>query len=141
MIGRDSAARVIAAHGTSDLQSIVKAEGLVVKTRHPWPARFEDVYVYPHIFVPRSLHPSRFRTLVAHSLGHHFLHAGNQVWLRGFDRIWSWKQEHQAEEFAAWLTMPESEDLELVYGDSEGVAKKYRVTEELAKVRMKDREE
>jgi hypothetical protein len=97
MIGRDAATRVIAKHGTSDFKKIVKAEGLVVKTLHPWRARYEDAYVYPHIFVPRHLPASQFRTLVAHSLGHHFLHDGNQVWLRGFDRIWSWKQEHQAE--------------------------------------------
>ena len=136
MIGRDAAARVIAKHGTSDLKKIVKAEGLVVKTLHPWRARYEDAYVYPHIFVPRHLPASQFRTLVAHSLGHHSLHDGNQVWLRGFDRIWSWKQEHQAEEFAAWLAIPASEAPELAYMGVEDVVRKYRVNEELLRVRI-----
>ena len=130
---------MIAKHGTSDLKAIVKAEGLVVKTRHPWRARFEDAYVYPLIFVPRGLHPSRFRTLVAHSLGHHFLHTGNQVWLRGFDRIWSWKQEHQAEEFAAWLTIPESEESELEQMSPEAAARTYQLSAELVAVRMEER--
>ena len=141
MIGRETAARVIASHGTSDLKAICKAEGLVVKTRHPWLARFDDTYVYPHIFVPRHLPPPKFRTLVAHSLGHHFLHNINQVWLRGFDRIWSWKQEHQAEELAAWLTIPASEEPELAYMGLEDVARKYRVDEELAALRMQGRGE
>ena len=34
------------------------------------------------------------------------MHAGNQIWLRGFDTAWSAKQEPQADELAASLTIP-----------------------------------
>ena len=137
MLGCDAAERVIAKQGTSDLRTIVRSEGLLVETRLPWHARFDDLFAYPLILVPKDLSSADFRTCVAHCLGHYVLHGGqNQVWLRGYDRIWSWKQEHQAEEFAAWLTIPESDDPELVYGSPEDVAKKYRVTEELARVRL-----
>ena len=141
MIGREAAGQVIADHETSDLMTIVKAQGLVVEILHPWEARFEDTYFYPCIFVPKDLSPAAFRTRVAHSLGHHFLHGGNQAWLRGFDRIWSWKQEHQAEEFAAWMTIPESEDPWLDYLSVGEVARKYRVDEKLADIRLRYREE
>ena len=141
MIGKEEAARVIADHGTSDLMAIVKAQGLVVKTLHPWRARYEDAYVYPHIFVPQDLSVTALSTRIAHSLGHHFLHDGNQAWLRGFDRIWNWKQEHQAEEFAAWLAIPASEGPELAYMGVEDVVRKYRVDEKLADIRLRYREE
>ena len=141
MIGKEEAARVIGDHGTSDLMAIVKAQGLVVKILHPWQARFEDTYLYPYIFVPQDLSVTALRTRIAHSLGHHFLHDGNQAWLRGFDRIWSWKQEYQAEEFAAWVTMPESEDPWLNYLSARDVARKYRVDEKLAELRLRYREE
>ena len=137
MIGREVAARTIARHGTSDLDTIVKAEGLRVETRHPWRVRFDDLLIYPLILVPRDLSPADYRTRVAHSLGHHFLHDGNQAWLRGFDRIWSWKQEYQAEEFAAWVTMPESEDPWLDYLSARDVVRKYRVDEKLADIRLR----
>ena len=140
MIGREAAARVIVSHGTSDLKAIVEAEDLVVKTKHPWEARFDDTYFYPHIFVPRNLHPADFRTRVAHCLGHHFMHEGSQIWLRGFDRMWSWKQEHQAEQFAAWVTIPASEEPEVSYMGLEDVVRKYRVNEELAALRMQGRD-
>ena len=131
-IGRDVAARVIAKHRTDDLKQIVQAEGLVIRTRHPWRVRFEDAFVYPVIYVPRHLRSAPFRSRVAHCLGHHFMHAGNQIWLKGWDSIWAVKDERQADDFAAWLLMPESET-ELIGGMSvQEVGRAYRVDEGLA---------
>ncbi len=64
----------------------------------------------------------------------------SQVWLRGFDRIWSWKQDAQAEEFAAYLTVPESENPGLYNMSPEDVARKYLITVELAELRLRDME-
>ena len=136
MIGRETAARVIESHGTADLESIVEAEGLIVKTRHPWKGSFDDLYVYPHIFVPRGLSTADFRSRVAHCLGHHFLHPGNQIWMRGLDRAWSWKMEHQAEEFAAWLLVPKDQSDDVKRMSIAEVAARYQVDEKLAEVRM-----
>ncbi len=136
MIGKDTAAQVIKKFRTNDLLTIIRIEGLEIRNRHPWQAGFEDAYVYPVIYLPKDLPIAEFRTRVAHCLGHHFVHVdSSQVWLRGFDWVWAAKQERQAEEFAAWLTMPESDD------PSEGVlpvadvARMHRVTEELVRVR------
>ena len=67
---------------------------------------------------------------------HHFMHEGNQVWFKDVDPLWNWKQERQAEEFAAWLTVPASEDADLLYMGPSELARRYRITEELARVRL-----
>ena len=69
-------------------------------------------------------------------LDHPFLHEGNQVWYMDVDHIWAWKQERQAEEFAAWLTVPATEDADLLYTTPSQIARTYRITEELARVRL-----
>ena len=135
MIGREAAAQLIAKHKTSDLRTLVKKEGLVVKTRYPWKARFEEAFVYPFIFVPRYLSRPAFRSRVAHALGHHLLHAGNQVWMRGFDRIWNLKQEQQAQEFASYLLIPKEQELFMTHISIETFARMYAVEEELVRVR------
>ena len=137
MIGRDIAARVIASHGTADLESVVEAEGLIVETRHPWKGNFQDLYVYPHIFVPRGLSAAELRSRVAHCLDHHFLHPGNQIWMRGLDRAWSWKMEYQAEEFAAWLLVPEDQSDEVKWMSIAEVATRYQVDDRLAEARIR----
>jgi IrrE N-terminal-like domain len=45
----------------------------------------------------------RARRLVAHALGHHFLHTGNQVSGGSLPADWFHKHERQAEAFAATL--------------------------------------
>jgi Zn-dependent peptidase ImmA (M78 family) len=135
--GRDKARQVIAAHGTNSPEAIARAEGLSIVERHPWPARFQDIFVSPVIFVPRAASASQRRVLVAHCLGHHFLHEGNQVWLRGFDSVWTRKLERQAEEFAAFLLIPEREEPWLSGVGPGETAARYGVTEELVTLRQR----
>lgn len=108
MLGRRRAAEVLARYGVPDLEAIVIGEGLEVVELDRRAGRLQEVFVTPAIFLPRQAGLSQRRTLVAHCLGHHFLHAGNQMWFSRFNRIWSWKQERQADEFVAWLTIPDS---------------------------------
>ena len=61
------------------------------------------------IVVRRDLTRRWKRWYMAHCLGHHFLHAGNQLWLRKKDEWWWRRQEREADEFAAYLLMPEEE--------------------------------
>ena len=88
------------------------------------------------IFIPHHVTIGEQRAKVAHTLGHHFLHVGNQHWLWQRDWVWAARQEHQAEEFAAWLTVPASEDADLLYMAPAEMARTYRITEELARVRL-----
>ena len=87
------------------------------------------------VLIPRDLTAAERRTRIAHALGHHFLHVGNQLWLRGLDRLWNGKLERQAEEFAAYLTIPVSDEPYLLGSSVGDVATKYRVTEGLVRRR------
>jgi hypothetical protein len=77
MLGRRIAANVIARHGTNDLKAIARAEGVRVLTRHPWPARFDEVTAGRLILIPHDLPTTQRRAVIAHAFGHHFLHDGN----------------------------------------------------------------
>ena len=111
MIGRNEANRIIREHGSNDLREIMQAESVSVMRLDFGGARFREFYVNGVIFLPLETESeAEERSSLAHALGHHLLHVGNQVWMRGLDNMWSWKQERQAEEFAAWFLIPESED-------------------------------
>ena len=114
MQGRNKAAEIIREHGSNDLREVIRAEGLSIARLDFGDARFREFYVNGVIFLPSETESeAEERSSLAHALGHHFLHVGNQVWMRGLDSMWSWKQERQAEEFAAWFLIPESEDAAL----------------------------
>ena len=109
MLGRRKAAEAIREHGSNDLHEVIRAEGLSVARLDFGRARFREFFVNGVIFLPLETESeAEERSNLAHALGHHFLHVGNQIWMRGFGSMWSWKQERQAEEFAAWFLIPES---------------------------------
>ena len=122
-------------YGTNDLERIMKGEGVHVRPKHPWTPRFGDMYLRPIIYLPQVITTAQRRTAIAHCLGHHFMHEANQIWLGGYDRIWNWKQERQAEEFAAFLTIPEEEGPYIQGLPGSEVARIYKVSEELVRVR------
>ncbi len=49
------------------------------------------------------------RRLIAHAIGHHLLHCGNQLYLYIWQKPTVGKQEREAEEFAAHFLIPEKE--------------------------------
>ena len=73
------------------------------------------------------------RSLAQYASWARVLHPGNQAWWAKRDWVWDAKAEHQAEEFAAWLLLPKTEDYLLAYMSPAEAAKRYRVTEELVK--------
>lgn len=48
------------------------------------------------------------RRCIAHALGHHLLHSGNQLHFQGWRKTTRRKQEREAEEFAAHFLVPGS---------------------------------
>ena len=136
MIGKETAARTIQRFGALDPEAIAGREELPVATLDLGSTRFRELFVPPVIFVPVDYTPVERRSLLAHALGHHYLHDCNQLWLRGFDRIWNWKQERQAEEFAAWLLIPEGDTPDLIGLTVPEVASRYEVDTRLAAVRL-----
>jgi len=90
-----------------DLEEMALAEGLEVVE---WPYRvLEETFLWPCIAVRVGLSRVWRRWVIAHALGHHLQHRGNQLWLRQKDDGLRRRQELQAERFAAWLLMPEEE--------------------------------
>ena len=136
MIGKETAARTIQQMGTLDPEAIAGREGLPIATIELGATRFRELFVPPIIFIPLDSTAVERRSLLAHALGHYYLHDCNQMWLRGFDRIWNWKQERQAEEFAAWLLIPEGDTPDLVGLTVPEVAARYQVDLKLAGIRM-----
>ncbi len=128
---------MIQRYGTNDLDMIIKAEGLKVRDVQRWAVRFQDLFVRPVILILQGVTRASKRTLLDHALGHHFLHDGNQIWLRGYDRVWSWCQEHRAEEFAAYLTIPKSDELYLIGLPGSEVAQIFHVTDDLVQARIR----
>ena len=115
----------------------MSAEGLSLARLDFGGARFREFSINGTIFLPLLIETSaEERSSLAHALGHHFLHVGNQVWMRNLDSIWHWKQERQAEEFAAWLLIPESEAPNLVGLTPPEVAQTYDVDLRLAELRV-----
>ena len=136
MLGRDKAAAVIGEHGSNDLHGIIRAEGLSVARLDFGEARFREFSVNGVIFLPLETESeAEERSSLAHALGHHFLHLGNQVWMRGLDSMWSWKQERQAEEFAAWFLIPETAESRLEGLSTSEICEEFGVDARIAEVR------
>ena len=76
------------------------------------------------------------RFLIAHALGHHFLHCGNQLWFHDWHKTSVLKQEREADEFAAHVLMPESELEKLSNLATWEIADCFGVPEELVQLRI-----
>jgi len=115
-----------------DLDPILEGENLEL-TRFPLKGRVQEIIVGRHIGIKDSITSARYRReLIAHVLGHHFLHAGNQLFsLNRGDRQRTLSQEREAREFALHLLVPEKElEACLAQGmDLAEVADHFQVTE------------
>ena len=134
MIGREMAGEIRDLHRTSEPEEVADKEELAVAVSDRWPSRHHEMAVEGLILIPKGLTVPRRRTHIAHALGHHFMHAGNQSWIRKHDHIWDAKLEHQAKEFAAWLTIPYIEEDEMEMSDAQ-VGAVYQVEEDLVRIR------
>jgi len=89
-------------------EEIAELEGIEIVEVSDMPGRFADVYCLDTIVLPKGLPRVERQLRIAHCLGHHRLHDGNQVWLmaQGLNS-WRDKQEAQAWEFALCLCAPQ----------------------------------
>ncbi len=121
-----------------DIERVLRAERLTVK-RIPFVGRIDEMIVYNFIGIRSSLRDQkRIRELLAHALGHHFLHAGNQpfYYFRG-DRTLAKQWERQAWAFAHELLMParKLEELLRKQMSDEDIREHFDVTEEFYRER------
>jgi len=118
-----------------DVEAMVTAEGC---TCLDWPF-LEPIREVKHgkwIGIADWLDEPERRRHLAHALGHHLMHRGNQLSFRTWQKINRWKQEREAEEFAAHLLVPE-EELEKARGMGlSGLAERFGVPQDLVYQRV-----
>ena len=85
-------------NGSVDVEAV--AEGLGLRVVY-WPlaGRINEVKFGKFIGVNESLCPAKRRFAIAHAIGHHLLHPGNQIWLRA-ETLLEVASERQPEDFA-----------------------------------------
>jgi len=142
MSGKAVARRVSKIFGTSDPEVIAGREGLEVM-RIALPRRWWDILLWDSIAIQEDLVPKWQRWCLAHCLGHHFMHHGNQLRLQEYSELISERklQEAEAESFAAWLLVPEEELKALKEAEGENIdswmiSEHFQVPEEMVPFRL-----
>ena len=117
-----------------DLQKIVDGEKLTLDL-WSFNGRVKEVYLGDCIGVNKSECPKKQRELIAHALGHHFLHTGNHLYFENKDQFTAFKQEHEAQCFAAELLMPREEIRKVKHYKQNQIANHFRISEDFINFR------
>lgn len=124
----------------SDMERVMERENLRV-VRFPFPGRVQEVTVGNWVAIQSSLKDARrVYELLAHALGHHLLHEGNQpFYYFHHDRATTMQWERQAWNFAYELLMPFKlvERLLRVFSNEEELRDHFEVSREFYGMRMK----
>ena len=88
-----------------NINKIIEREGLSLDDWQ-FAGRIKEAYLGDSIGIKNTVDPRKRRELIAHALGHHFLHAGNHLYFEQHDQFITFKQEHEAQCFAAELLIP-----------------------------------
>ena len=122
MSGKTMATRTRKLFGTTDPEVIAAREGLEV-TRMPLPRRWWDILLWDCVAIRDDISLPFVRWCLAHCLGHHFMHHGNQLKMKDQKVLIQKRllQEAEAESFAAWLLVPENELDELKQFEGENL--------------------
>lgn len=91
-----------------NLQTIIDGEELILDS-WSFHGRVKEVYLGDSIGINKNECPKKQRELIAHALGHHFLHQGNHFYFERRDQFTAFKQEHEAQCFAAELLLSKAE--------------------------------
>ena len=118
-----------------DVELLAEAEGCKLID---WPLLepYTEIKRDQWIGLAKDLSQPERRHLIAHALGHHLMHTGNQVSLYERDKIIVSQQERQAEEYAAHILMPEEELEKLGPMPISELADYFGVPEELVELRL-----
>ena len=106
--------------GTNDPEIIAYREGLEVK-RVPLPDPWWDLLLDDCVAIRDDITLPFVRWCLAHCLGHHFMHHGNQLKLKESRELIQKRlmQEAEAEAFAASLLVPDAELDEFIKDEGE----------------------
>jgi hypothetical protein len=120
-----------------DVEALTEAEGLEwMRWPFRWPVR--EVKQGGCIGLANEVEGAEWRYLIAHALGHHLLHAGNQLSFYHQQFGVLGREEREADACAAHILIPEEELEELGYVELWEIAEHFDVPEELAQQRVTD---
>ena len=129
-IAKRKALDVVSQYG-NNLQDILDAEGIKI-IYYALAGRMKELYFGDHIVLKSGLSEAERKELIAHALGHHFLHTGNHLAVSSGTYSWDKLQERQADVFAAYLLMPKMNNSSV-----QEITKTFLVTEKFASFRLK----
>lgn len=115
-----------------DLYKIIDSESLTLD-EWDFQGRVKEVYFGDSIGILQNATPRKKRELIAHALGHYFLHHGNQMYFDQYDQFTKFKQECQAQCFATELLMPSILFKEVKHQSVKDISDYFCVEEELVK--------
>ena len=118
-----------------NIDKIIALEGLSLDDWR-FAGRINEAYLGDSIGIKDTANPRKKRELIAHALGHHFLHAGNHLYFEEHDQFVTFKQEHEAQCFAAELLMPQFLLDKVKHLPTHEIADYFSVTEELVRFRF-----
>ena len=90
----------------------------------------DEMKIGNFIAIAEDLGRPRERWAIAHTVGHHHLHAGNQLWMRAHSLL-AVPLEREAEEFARGLLIDEDEAQAKGFTEAWEVAEYFGVPEEM----------
>jgi len=142
MSGKAVARRIRKTFNTNDPEVIAEKEGLDVMAIS-LPQRWWDILLWEFVAIRDDVSLPWRRWCLAHCLGHHFMHHGNQLRLTERAELICERrlQEAEAESFAGWLLIPEEELDELKQAEEENldiwkVAEHFNVPVEMIPFRL-----
>ncbi|OIO87535.1 MAG: hypothetical protein AUK32_03705 [Candidatus Aquicultor secundus] len=115
----------------NNLQDILDAEGVKI-IYYALAGRMKEIYFGEHIILKSGLGEAERKELIAHALGHHFLHTGNHLAVSSGTYSWDKLQERQADVFTAYLLMPEMNNSSV-----QEITRTFLVTDKFASFRLK----
>ncbi|MCD6567530.1 MAG: ImmA/IrrE family metallo-endopeptidase [Dehalococcoidia bacterium] len=142
MSGKEIAQSTRRRCNTNDPEIIASREGLEIIETY-LPERWWDILLCDCVAIRENLVPKWQRWCIAHCLGHHFMHHGNQLRLREWTELITERkrQEAEAETFAAWLLIPEDELMALKESEGENlntwtISEHFQVPNEIVPFRL-----
>lgn len=118
-----------------NIEKIIKRERICLDDWH-FSGRIKEAYLGDSIGIQNTVGVKKRRELIAHALGHHFLHEGNHLYFETHDQFVTFKQECEAQAFAAELLIPEKLLKPLANLPVHELSDRFCVTDELVKYRL-----
>lgn len=115
----------------NDLDVILDTLGIEV-LEVPLEGRVKEIFFADYVVIKKGLDEPEKRELIAHALGHYFLHAGNHLAFSQSAVAIDNYHERQADVFGAFLLVPRT-----TFSNYFDLASEFRITTEFANFRLK----